>query len=322
MSARSPEPCGAGGFCSIQSLCVKPNGALAGQIDRPLVAQHGAGDGRAWATRAPLALSHTAAWEIRSGFIPCQSGYDLSSSPFFCAVLAPVAENCHAEPVSISHLYWRSGRLTTAPCSCWRPGRPEAREITVRSRPTSSPNSPEPKREFGRSQTTSELISADLTEHGPPGQKFRPSPDRAFPRHGGRRARRGQEHPLRLCRDLADFAAELARRDAHRANLNYRRPTDDLRAHSQLPEQSAAFAAAWWHGGSPPSASSTASSMRKGRRGDDPSAVDRRSEARPQSAKVLSIAEVDRLLATARSAIDQAGAAEAGAAARRAASPA
>jgi integrase/recombinase XerD len=106
-------------------------------------------------------------------------------------------------------------------------------------------------------------------------------------------------------RDLADFAAELGatgRASAQTAIANA--TTDDLRAHlSSLSKRG--FAAA--------SVARRLSAIRQlyrflyaeGRRGDDPSAViegPKRGRALP---KVLSIAEVDRLLAAARADIDK-----------------
>src|ERR1700694_5391765 len=106
-------------------------------------------------------------------------------------------------------------------------------------------------------------------------------------------------------RDLADFAAELGAAGRGLAQTTIANATtDDLRAHlSSLSKRS--FAAA--------SVARRLSAIRQlyrflyaeGRRGDDPSAViegPKRGRALP---KVLSIAEVDRLLATARASIDQ-----------------
>jgi integrase/recombinase XerD len=103
-------------------------------------------------------------------------------------------------------------------------------------------------------------------------------------------------------RDLADFAAELGAAGRSIADAS----TDDLRAHlSSLSKRG--FAAA--------SVARRLSAIRQlyrflyaeGRRTDDPSAViegPKRGRALP---KVLSIAEVDRLLATARANIDKPG---------------
>jgi integrase/recombinase XerD len=103
-------------------------------------------------------------------------------------------------------------------------------------------------------------------------------------------------------RDLADFAAELGRAGRSIASAS----TDDLRAHlSSLGKRGFATA----------SVARRLSAIRQlyrflyaeGRRSDDPSAVvegPKRGRALP---KVLSIAEVDRLLATARVDVDKPG---------------
>src|ERR1700730_13894080 len=101
-------------------------------------------------------------------------------------------------------------------------------------------------------------------------------------------------------RDLADFAGELGAAGRTIANAS----TDDLRAHLGSSSKRG-FAAA--------SVARRRSAIRQlyrflyaeGRRGDDPSAViegPKRGRALP---KVLSIAEVDRLLAAARAGIDK-----------------
>src|SRR5437773_6566399 len=108
-------------------------------------------------------------------------------------------------------------------------------------------------------------------------------------------------------RDLADFAAELGARGRTVAHAS----TDDLRAHlSSLSKRG--FAAA--------SVARRLSAIRQlyrflyaeGRRGDDPSAVIEGPKRGRTLPKVLSIAEVDRLLAQARAEMEkpQQGAAE------------
>ena len=101
-------------------------------------------------------------------------------------------------------------------------------------------------------------------------------------------------------RDLADFAAELGAAGRTIADAS----TDDLRAHlSSLSQRG--FAAA--------SVARRLSAIRQlyrflyaeGRRGDDPSAVIEGPKRGRTLPKVLSIAEVDRLLATARSNVDK-----------------
>jgi integrase/recombinase XerD len=101
-------------------------------------------------------------------------------------------------------------------------------------------------------------------------------------------------------RDLADFAAELGAAGRTIADAS----TDDLRAHlSSLSKRG--FAAA--------SVARRLSAIRQlyrflyaeGRRGDDPSAVIEGPKRGRTLPKVLSIAEVDRLLATARSNVDK-----------------
>jgi integrase/recombinase XerD len=101
-------------------------------------------------------------------------------------------------------------------------------------------------------------------------------------------------------RDLADFAAELGASGRTIADAS----TDDLRAHlSSLSKRG--FAAA--------SVARRLSAIRQlyrflyaeGRRGDDPSAVIEGPKRGRTLPKVLSIAEVDRLLATARSNVDK-----------------
>jgi integrase/recombinase XerD len=106
-------------------------------------------------------------------------------------------------------------------------------------------------------------------------------------------------------RDLADFAAELGAAGRTIAQTSIiDASTDDLRAHlNSLSKRG--FAAA--------SVARRLSAIRQlyrflyaeGRRGDDPSAVIEGPKRGRSLPKVLSIAEVDRLLATARSAIDR-----------------
>src|SRR5262245_46537557 len=102
-------------------------------------------------------------------------------------------------------------------------------------------------------------------------------------------------------RDLADFAAELNRRGRTVANAS----TDDLRAH---------LGALRKRGFAPTSVARRLSAIRQlyrflyaeGRRGDDPSAVIEGPKRGRTLPKVLSISQVDQLLATARANIDKA----------------